>query len=175
MRKSVFFCLVTAALFLFSCQNKGGSSGNGGMGAGAAISPDSQISALKGVVSQDPKNKKAWIDLGDISMDSGRYQDAIDAYGAALKLDPRDVNVRVDMGTCYRDIGDPQKAIAEYKEALRINPNHPIATRNMGVVLAYDLHKPAEAKKMFERYLKLNPSAPDAAGIRQEIDKLKGN
>ncbi|MDA8085132.1 MAG: tetratricopeptide repeat protein [Nitrospiraceae bacterium] len=175
MRKLTAFCLITAAMFLFSCQ--GGSSGNGAGGGamGKIVSPDNQISILKGIISQDPKNKRAWIDLGNVSMDTGRYQDAIDAYRAALKLDPRDLDVRVDMGTCYRSIGNPQKAFEEYKKVLHVDPNHAIATRNMGVVLAYDLHKKQEAREMFEKYLKMNPNAPDAAGIRQEIDKLKGD
>lgn len=177
MRKLTVLFMISAALFLFSCQ-KGSQNGPSGAqegGPGLALSPDVQINTLKDVVRQDPKNLKAWIELGDISMDAGRYQDAVTAFGAALKLDPRDVDVRVDMGTCFRSLGDPQKAIEEYKEALKINPKHANAKRNMGVVYAYDLHQNKEAEKMFQEYLKENPSAPDAADIRQEIAKLKEN
>lgn len=168
--KSASLCLVTICLFFFACRKS--SPGPDSSGA-PAISPDSQIAVLKGAVSQDPKNVNAWISLGDASMDAGRFQDAIDAYASALKLDPGNVDVRVDMGTCYRNVGNPQQAVAEYKKALDINPHHANAMRNMGVVLAYDLHRGEEAAKMFTEYLKQNPSAPDADGIRQEIAKLK--
>ena len=177
MRKLTVFFMITAALFLFSCQKgpQSGSAAPQGSGPGAPLSPDAQIATVKDIVKQDPKNLKAWIDLGNISMDSGRFQDAVDAYSTALKLNPSDTDVRVDMGTCYRNLGYPQKAIEEYKKVLEVNPNHAIAKRNMGGVYAYDLHQKKEAEKMFREYLKENPSAPDAAGIRQEIAKLKGN
>ncbi len=176
MRKLLILSLMIPATLLFACQ-KSGNSGQQGQGgqfgyAGSQVDEDSQLRVLKVVVSEDPKNLRAWIDLGNASMDSGRYPDAIKAYHAALKLDPKDQDVRVDMGTCYRNIGQPLKAVEEYRKVLAVNPDHAIALRNMGVVLAYDLHKKKEAAKMFKAYLKQSPSAPDAAAVRHEIAKL---
>jgi len=84
------------------------------------------------------------------------------------------VDVRVDMGTCYRGVGQPEKAIEEYKKGMQYNPRHPMAYMNSGVVYAYDLGRKAEAIKSFEKYLELAPNAPNAADIRKEIQKLKG-
>ncbi|MDA8089496.1 MAG: tetratricopeptide repeat protein [Nitrospiraceae bacterium] len=183
MRKLLAFCLIIPASLLFSCQKSGPSGQNQGDqfsqagqygNASSQVDSDSQLRMLKGVVRQDPKNLRAWIDLGNAAMDSGKYKDAIDAYESALKLDPKQVDVRVDMGTCFRNIGQPLKAVEEYRKALAINPNHALATRNMGVVMAYDLHQNKEAVVMFKSYLKLSPSAPDAAAIRQEITRFGG-
>lgn len=168
-----FFPIIAAVLFLFSCQKSSPRQTRGASAPPVAV--NTQAGILKGIVGRDPKNLKAWIALGNVSMDSGRYQEAIDAYSTALKLDPGDVNVRVDMGTCYRDVGNPLKAIAEYKEALRVDPAHAVAKRNMGVVLACDLHRDKEAVKMFKEYLKEAPNAPDSAVIRQLLAKLEAN
>ncbi len=126
-----------------------------------------QEAALK-----DPKNVNVWIALGDVLMDSSRFEEAVDAYSKALALDPKNVDVRVDMGTCYRNAGKPQLALKEYTKALEINPNHAIAHRNRGVVLAYDLHDRKEGLKEFEKFLQLSPNAPDAPQVRSSIQKL---
>jgi tetratricopeptide (TPR) repeat protein len=128
---------------------------------------------LQEEVKKDPKNLKAWIDLGNLMMDTHRYQEAIDAYAKALELDPRNVNVRVDMGTCYRNVNKPDIAIKEYKKALEIDPAHIQAHQNMAVVLAYDLHDSKQALKEFEKVIELAPNAADADKIKAEIQKLK--
>ena len=124
-------------------------------------------------VKNDPKNVNAWIQLGNMSMDMARYNEAIDAYQKALEIDPRNVDVRVDMGTCYRNIHKPDMAITAYKKALEINPTHAMGHMNMAIVLAYDLNDKAQAIKEFEQYLKVAPNAPNAREVRQEIEKLK--
>jgi tetratricopeptide (TPR) repeat protein len=79
------------------------------------------------------------------------------------------------MGTCYRGVGQPEKAVEEYRKGMKIDPRHPMAHLNAGVVLANDLGRKAEATKEFEKYLELAPNAPNAADIRQEIQKLKAS
>ncbi len=136
------------------------------------ITPD-EIRHLQEAAKQAPKNVSAWIALGNALMDTGRFDEAAGAYQKALALDPKNVDVRVDMGTCYRNTGKPEKAIEEYRKALKINPDHLNAHRNSGVVLAFDLKKPAEAAREFEKYLELAPNAPDAGEIRQLVQQLK--
>lgn len=136
------------------------------------ITPE-QISSLESAAKMTPKNPAGWIALGNALMDTRQFPAAIDAYQKALALEPNNVDVRVDMGTCYRGAGQPEKAIEEYRKAIKINPNHLNAHRNSGVVLAFDLKKPAEGAKEFEKYLELAPNAPDAADIRHTIDDLK--
>lgn len=134
-----------------------------------------QILQLQEIVRQNPKNLSAWIQLGDISMDSSRFYEAIDAYQKVLALDEKNVNVRVDLGTCYRSIGKPDKAAEEYRQAIAINPNHINARRNLGIVLAFDLNDKKGAIRQLEEYLRLSPQAPDAVQIGQLIEKLKAS
>lgn len=134
---------------------------------------DQEIRILEGAVKSDPKNVGAWIKLGNIFMDSARFNEAVNAYGKALEIDARNVDVRVDLGTCYRNSGRADKAVEEYRKALKINPNHLNGRKNLGVVLAFDLKDKQNAIKEFEKYLQLAPNAPDAAQVKQEIENLK--
>lgn len=132
-----------------------------------------KVQLLRDAVQKDPKNLGAWITLGDILMDSSRFGEAIEAYQRALEINPNNVDVRVDLGTCYRNTGRPDLALKEYTKALEIRPDHPIAHRNLGVVLAYDLKDRVRGAKEFEKYLQLAPNAPDASEIKERIEKLK--
>jgi cytochrome c-type biogenesis protein CcmH/NrfG len=128
---------------------------------------------LRDVLAKDPKNVNALIQLGDMMMDSARFNEAVDAYAKALKLDPKNVDVRVDMGTCLKNAGKPDLAIKEYKKAIDINPNHLYAHMNMGVVLSEDKKDYKAAVKEFEKVLSLNPNVPNAQAIREKIQRLK--
>ena len=127
---------------------------------------------LRDVLAKDPKNVHKLIELGDMMMDSARYNEAVDAYAKALELEPNNVDVRVDMGTCLRNSGNPDLAIKEYKKALDINPNHLNAHMNMGVVLSEDKKDYKAAVREFEKVLSLNPNVPNAQAIRQNIQRL---
>ena len=173
--------LLILCLFAVSCRDDSKSSapppagppGGGGSQGLSAIQADRDTKLLREIVAREPKNVDAWIKLGNISMDAGRFQEAVDAYGAALDIDPKNVNVRVDMGTCYRGLGKPVRAIEEYRKAIEMKPDHVYAYKNLGVVLAFDLQRNEEAIKAFQSYLKLAPNAPDALQISNLIDDLK--
>jgi cytochrome c-type biogenesis protein CcmH/NrfG len=132
-----------------------------------------QIRMLQDMVTKNPQDVRAWIQLGNLLMDSARFQEATDAYQKALELAPGNVDVMVDMGTCYRNTGQPQKAVEVYRKALAINPNHLNAHRNLGVVSAFDLGDRKTAVQAFEEYLRLAPNAQDSAQVRQLIANLK--
>ncbi|MGD0885783.1 MAG: tetratricopeptide repeat protein [Thermodesulfovibrionales bacterium] len=170
MKKTVV--LISLLILVVACQQKQEQSGQGQSPVGLNSSM-ADVSNLQEVVKKDPKNVGAWIELGNIFMDSQRFSEAVDAYQKALVLDPKNVDVRVDMGTCYRKIGKPDKAVEEYKEALKINPNHLNAHKNLGIVLAFDLKERAEAIKELEKYLELAPNAPDADKAKQLIQQIR--
>jgi len=171
MERLIIVCMVSLFL-LTGCQQKEEPKMRTPSPAEAERAQN-QILQLQEIVRQDPKNLSAWIQLGDISMDSSRFYEAIDAYQKALALDEKNVNVRVDLGTCYRSIGKSDKAAEEYRKAIAINPNHVNAHRNFGIVLAFDLNDKKGAIKQLEEYLRLSPQAPDAAQMGQLIEKLK--
>ncbi len=131
------------------------------------------IAELKRKAGESPQDVKAWISLGNALMDTNQWEDAIEAYRKALALDPKNVNVRVDLGSCYHYANMPENAMREFRTAIAIDPNHKNARRNAGVVLAYDLDKPEEAIKEFEKYLELAPDSPDREAVRKAIEELR--
>jgi cytochrome c-type biogenesis protein CcmH/NrfG len=140
---------------------------------GGSIQSQEDISALQDAVRKDPKNISAWINLGNILMDTSRFDEAINAYQKVLDMDPKNVDVRVDMGTCYRRTGKPDIAVNEYRKALEVNPNHLMALKNLGVVLEYDMKDNKQAIRTFEKYLQAAPNAADAARVKLEIEKMR--
>ena len=174
MKKIVVLIMLVLIAAAGCTQQKQEQKGQGAFPPGAAqmVTPG-EIKILEEKAKANPKNAGAWAELGNAFMDSGRFNEAIDAYQKSLNIDPKNVDVRVDMGTCYKNIAKPDLALEEYHKALKINPNHPYAHRNSGVVLAFDLHDKAQGKKEFERYLELAPNAPDAGQIRHTIEQLK--
>jgi len=171
MKRILIVCL-TLLLFLTNCQKKEEQKAQTSFPKGPVI-VDNEIMRFQESVRKDPKNVDAWIQIGNILMDTSRFPEAIDAYQKALELNDKNVDVRVDMATCYRRIGNPDKAAEQYRKAIAIEPKHLNAHRNLGVVLAFDLNKKSEAIKEFEEYLKLAPNAPDAQNVRQLVEKLK--
>ena len=171
MKRILIICL-TLFLFLTNCQKKEEQKAQTQFPKGPVI-VDNEIMRFQELVRKDPKNVDAWIQIGNIMMDTSRFPEAIDAYQKALELNGKNLDVRVDMGTCYRNIGKPDKAVEEYRKVIALEPKHLNAHRNLGVVLAFDLNKKSEAIKEFEEYLKLAPGAPDAQNVRQLVEKLK--
>jgi tetratricopeptide (TPR) repeat protein len=170
MKKTI--ALLSLLILVAACQQKHEQSGQNLSPAGSTPSIV-DVNNLREVVKNYPKNVNAWIELGNILMDSERYSEAADSYQKALDLEPKNVDVRVDMGTCYRNMGNPDRAVEEYKKALQINPNHLNGHKNLGIVLALDLKEGAEAKGELEKYLQLAPNAPDAEKIKQLILQTK--
>ncbi len=172
--KRLLIALFVFFLLLTGCQKKQEPQVQTQFPSGSAASQN-EIIHLQDMVRQDPKNLKAWIEIGNILMDTSRFHEAIDAYQKALDLDQKNVNVRVDMGTCYRQAGKPEKAVEEYRKAIATDPGHLNAHRNLGVVLAFDLRDNKAAIREFEEYLRLAPNAYDAEKIRQLLAKLKAS
>jgi tetratricopeptide (TPR) repeat protein len=170
--KKLFIACLAAFLFLATCQKKEEPKVQTPLPSGP-IQTQNEIRLLQNAVMQNPKNIVAWINLGNMLMDSSHFQEAINAYQKALELDTKKVDVMVDMGTCYRGIGMSDRAVEEYRKAIAINPRHLYAHRNLGTVLLFDLGNKKEGIKELEEYLSLSPNAPDANQIRQEIARLK--
>ena len=173
MKKTLIFLIILAAVGSFACKQRQEQKQQPVVYTPAAPPAQMQIDQYQAAAKQSPKGAPAWINLGDVLMDAQRYTEAIEAYDKALALDPKNVNVLVDQGTCYRGIGKFDKAVELYQKAIKIDPKFPNAHRNLGVVLSVDLRKNAEGAKEFQKYLELQPNAPDAESIRQTVRQLE--
>lgn len=142
---------------------------------GAQMDALARITAAEQIVARDPKNVRAWIQLGNDYFDTRQAQKAIEAYGRALELDPNNPDVLTDQGVMYRDTGDFKKAIANFKKASELDPKHVHSLFNMGVVYAHDLKDPDNALKAWNQVIAAAPGTPAAAQAQQAIQQLKAN
>lgn len=132
-----------------------------------------ELRELQTIVASDPKNRKAWVNLGNLHFDANQYNEAIAAYTKALELNGNDPDVITDRGIMYRAIGDFQKAASEFRRAAEMDPKHLNALMNLGVVLRYDLNDTEGATKAWQAYLERNPPPEMAEKIRKELEAIR--
>lgn len=132
-----------------------------------------ELSALKKALEEDPRNVTVLTRLGNMYMDAGMHDRALNYYVTALEVEPGNVDVRTDMGTCLRQMGRPAEALKTFEESLSRDPNHWKTWFNIGVVSMYDLADYDRALTAFTKVHDLNPGGFDMDAVRAEIDRLK--
>ncbi len=145
------------------------------MGAGSPTDYQARIAEAEKVVAQDPKNRQAWIQLGNDYFDTDQAQKAINAYGKALELNPNDANILTDQGVMYRKMGWYDKAIANFEKANQIDPKHIQSLMNIGVVYSADLKQPDKAIEAWNRFLAIDSTSPTAQQVKSMIQDIKSN
>ena len=141
---------------------------------GVPLDAAEQISAATAVVQQDPKNRQAWVGLGNLYFDTHQHQKSIDAYARALELQPDDPDVLTDQGVMYRAVGAYDKAVANFEKANRIRPQHLQSLYNLGVVYAFDLKNVPKAEEAWNKLIQLAPTSENAAQAREALAQIKG-
>ena len=169
---------------VFSAYRSTGESAPQGAAPTAAVSEPapqmsdaqaSQVFALERLVKENPKDAKAWTDLGNLYFDAGRVKDAIAAYTQSLSLDPNRPDVLTDLGVMYRRNGQPKKALEMFDKAIAIDPKHEVSRFNKGIVLLHDLGDFDGALAAWEGLLKVNPfaMAPNGQSVDELVKRMK--
>jgi len=135
-----------------------------------AVNYQQSIKMLEGLVATDPKNRGAWVELGNNYFDSSNPMKAIEAYDKALALDGNDPNVLTDQGVMFRQVGWYDRALANFTKANQLDPRHLQSLFNLGVVYRYDLNDFPKAKVAWQKYLEISPVGPAADKIRSEVE-----
>lgn len=103
-----------------------------------------------------PSWPEAWNKLAELQAKSGRHDEAIDSYQAALLLDARNVQTLNELGNALQAVGRLDEAMAAYRQMQAIEPDHAHAHNNIGSVLQargqIDL-----AKQEYQRALTIKP------------------
>ncbi len=150
-----------------------------GAAPGALPAPQSEtglqqkIDKIKAIVASDPKNRQAWVTLGNEYFDADRPMEAVDAYQKALDLNSEDPNVLTDQGVMFRRLGWFDRAIDNFSKASQLDPRHATSLFNLGIVYRYDLQDFAKAEVAWNKFLQVNPSGPGSDRARQELEFIK--
>lgn len=165
--------LLIGYMFFTGKADKGQAGSPLPVGSGSPMDYQARIAEAEKLVAQDPKNRQAWVQLGNDFFDTDQTQKAINAYGKALELDPNDANVLTDQGVMYRKMGWYDKAIANFEKANQIDSRHAQSLFNLGIVYATDLKQPDKAQAAWNRYLTLDSTSPTAQQIKQMMEQMK--
>jgi len=138
------------------------------------VDANEQVTVLRQVTEQDPKNAQAWVALGNLYFDLQQPQKSVDAYARALQLKPDDPNVLTDQGVMFRALGAFDKAVANFQRAQQIDPRHLQSLFNLGIVYAYDLHESPKAEQAFNALIQMAPQSEQANDARQHLARLRG-
>jgi cytochrome c-type biogenesis protein CcmH/NrfG len=162
---------------IYSNWRKDSASGPAGVQAPppSVVNYQQKISMLEEIVTKEPGNRNAWVQLGHNYFDSDQPMKAIDAYQKALDLDDKDADILTDQGVMFRRVGWYDKAIANFKKASELVPNHQQSLYNLGIVYRYDLKDFSAAVSAWEKLLAISPSAPGADQVRRELEFLKNH
>ena len=167
----VIACLLLGGILISRSGRQAGPSPapSGSMQIGNSLQ---HVQLLQKMVEQTPRNRRAWVELGNNYYDSGQYMAAVQAYDRALKLQPDDPDVLTDQGVMFRRLGWYDRAIKNFKQANRLDPKHIQSLYNLGVVYFYDLKDIAHAREAWSRYLAINPNGPGSDQVRKEMETL---
>jgi len=115
----------------------------------------------------------AWFKKGDSLHDSGKYQEALDCYGEALKINPKYADALVNKSDALLKLGRFREALGYAEEALAIDSQDLTAWYNKAEALEY-IDKPEESIEAYKMFIKLAPAGDPGIGIaREKIRRLR--
>jgi len=97
--------------------------------------------------------------LGMVYNDTGKYEEAVTAFGRALTRDPNYVEAVQGQAHAYEMLRRPEQAERTYRQALRLRPGYWGGYRDVGQ-LYYRQGRYAEAAAMYQRVIDLAPENP---------------
>jgi len=100
-----------------------------------------------------PDYAEAYNNLGSLLKDLGRLDEAITAYGSALKFRPHATTYH-NLGNALKDCGFIEEALAAYRMALELKPDYIVAYSNLLFCLNY--HPDLSAENLFTEYCHWN-------------------
>jgi tetratricopeptide (TPR) repeat protein len=106
---------------------------------------------------QYPEAFTIWNILGAAAAQTGKLDEAIDAYKKAITIKPNSAEIYSNMGVALQDQGKFDEAIDAYQKAISLNPNYADAFCNMGNALKGQ-GKLEEAIDAYQKAISLNPN-----------------
>jgi len=128
---------------------------------------------LKQAVADNPTDPEKWRALGNASFDADLPEEAISAYGKALKLLPDDADMLNDQGAMYRQIRNFPKALENFEKAFKLDPRNLESLYNSAYVYAFDLNNIPKALEKWRLYLQLDNQSESARQIHTFLERFQ--
>ena len=122
------------------------------------LSEPRRIELLQQAIRMDPTNPLLYYSLGSKLEKSGRYDDAMKLYRAALAKGIENGRLRSRLGDLLVRSGKKAEAIAEYEKAAVINPADVASQANLATAYL-ELGRPADAERVYRAIVAIEPSS----------------
>jgi len=117
---------------------------------------------------KSPEAYKAYLELGDLALESGDPASAYRFFRGALRVSPDSYRAWARLGAALSAEGRLAEAEKAFREALKLLPTYAEAYYNLAAIAARQGHL-KEAQELLEKALRLNPDLPEA---QQALGKL---
>lgn len=140
--------------------------------ANTPVLDEARVQALTTILSNDPKNVDAAVQLANTYFDAERYPDAIKWYEQALSVQPRHADASTDLGVSYYYTGQIDRALQQFEVSLKIDPQHTKTILNQGIVLAFGKEDLTAAAEAWTRVVALAPTSPEGQAAQRALEGI---
>jgi len=127
---------------------------------------------LKHAASLAPADSRAWANLGVQYAASGRLEDAVTAFRAALRVDPGDARTHDNLGLVLQALGRLEEAKAEYEAAAAVDPRLAQPRIRLAAILLEQGDRD-RARALVEEAARLEIDPADAEAIQALRQRLR--
>ena len=114
--------------------------------------------ACERAVNADPQNPDVHVTLGDLRRQTGKYDDAVTEYKAALAQQSNNTDAILGLAETYKMSGKVKEAEAAYRKAIDLQPNYWGGYSKLGAFLA-SKGRYSDSAQQFEKVVQLNPDS----------------
>jgi tetratricopeptide (TPR) repeat protein len=133
---------------------------------------EAKVQQLTTILTSDPRNAGAMVQLGNTYFDAERYPDAIGWYEKALAIDPKNPDASTDLGVSYYYTNRADDALKQFENSLRIDPRHTKTLLNKGIVLAFGKQDLTGATDAWKKVVELAPNSPEAQAAQRGLEGI---
>jgi tetratricopeptide (TPR) repeat protein len=112
------------------------------------------------VLLAQPDNIDVYNDLGNLLLEKGQFDQAVECYEKVIELDPQSAEAHNHLGIIFYDTGEYEKAMTCFQKALQISPFYQ-AYNNLGLALAGQ-GQLDDAIDCYRKSIEINPGYADA-------------
>lgn len=131
---------------------------------------EAKVQSLTTILTSDPSNASATLQLANTYFDAERWNDAITWYERTVKLQPRNVDAITDLGVSYYYVNRTDEALAAFERSLAIDPKHTKTLLNKGIVLAFGKEDLKSAAAEWKKVVDLAPESPEGQAARRALE-----
>ncbi|MGQ9628690.1 MAG: tetratricopeptide repeat protein [bacterium] len=98
---------------------------------------DKDLERLRRAVEEDPKNAKAYLNLGKYLFSNGNYEEALDSFSKALTLDSDCAETYYCIGLVHEMRNSLEEAKGMYMRALDLDPQYELAQNHLNKITEF--------------------------------------